>query len=249
MELLLLFGFLLKVCLISSSNFECDELEKEMVYKNAVNIYIIHSFRVTNNNIYDTNISSSIMFPVNRTSYELPKIYEHLNGSSTNYSFSFNDSYYFGMFAVDGNKKPLSSKFEEACGIEEQMERFVIVLRVDEPKYSILLYGCNVVTGNNVIIAIYESKTDRVIIQELVKIDLTPEKHLFNLVVGENAGSCLCNSSRKSAADCFKRYFPSTSKVSVVNNMFYIYVGITFVMIIIVYVIHRATASSDENRD
>ena len=239
----------LKVCLISSSNFECDELEKEMVFKNAVNIYIIHSFRVTNNNIYDNDINTSIMFPVNRTSYELPKIYEHVNGSSANYSFSFNDSYYFGMFAVDGNKMPLSPKFEEACGIEEQMERFVVAIRVEEPKYSILLYGCNIVTGNNIIIAIYESKTDKVTIQELVKIDLTPIKHLFKLVVGDNAGSCLCNSSRQSATDCFHHNFQSTDKVSIVNNMFYIYVGITFVMIIIVYVIHRATASSDENHD
>ncbi|CAO1428617.1 unnamed protein product [Diamesa tonsa] len=186
------------------------------------------------------------MFPVNRTSVEFPKIYEHFNGSGPNYSFAFNDSRFIGLFAVTGIKMPLSNKFDEACGIEQQMERFVIVQIVDDPKYSILLYGCNIVTGKNVIIAMFESRTIKVPIQELAKIDLITEKHPFELVVEDNVGSCLCNSSRKYTADCFKRNIQVTDKVAVVNNMFYIYVCIVFVMIIIVYVIHRVTESSDE---
>lgn len=251
MKLLILLGVLLNFNLISSLNFECDVLDKEMLSKNVINIYTMHSFKVTNSNIYDKNINTSIMFPVNRTSYELPKIYEHLNGSEPNYSIVFNDSNYVGLFPVNATKMQLSSQFAEACGTEEQMERFVIVLIVDEPTYSILLYGCNVVTGKNVIIAMFESKTSRIMIQDLIKIDLNLKKNLFQLVHGDNKGSCLCHSSRQYTAECLKHNFQATDKAtySVINNMFYVYVAITFVMVILVYVIHRVTESSDEIYD
>lgn len=251
MKLLILLGVLLNFYLISSLNFECDVLNEEMLSKNVINIYIMHSFKVTNSNIYNKNIKTSITFPVNRESNELPKIYEHLNGSEPNYSIVFNDSNYVGLFPVTATKMQLISQFAKACGTEEQMERFVIVLIVDEPKYSILLYGCNVVTGKNVIIAMFESKTGRIMVQDLVKIDLNMKQHLFQLVNGDNEGSCLCNSSRQYTAECLKHNFQATDKAtySVINNMFYIYVAITFVMIILVYVIHRVTKSSNETHD
>lgn len=248
MKFLILLGILLNFHLISSLNFECDVLNKELLSKNVINIYIMHSFKITNNNIYDKNKNTSIKFPVNRTSYELPKIYEHLNGSVPSYSIVLNDSYYMGLFSVAATKMQLSPQFAEVCGTEEQMERFVIVLIVDEPKYSILLYGCNVVNGKNVIIAMFESKTSIIKIQQLVRVDINQKKHRFQLVQDVNEGSCLCNSSQQYAAECLKNEFQATDKSthSVINNMFYIYVAITFVMIILVYVIHRVTKSSDE---
>ena len=246
MKFLILLAILLNFHSISSFNFDCDVLKKELVTKNAVNIYIVHSYMITNNNSFNRNLNTSIKFPVNRTSYSLPKIYEHLNGLEANYSIILNDSYYVGLYSVAGTKNQLSPKFIEACGTEILMERFAVILIVVEPMSSIILFGCNIVTGQNIIMVMFESKTRVLKVQDLVKIDLNHEKHLFKNDLDGNNGSCMCNSYREYAAECLKRSFQPKGKDSVINNMFYIYISIIIIMISLLYVIHRCTESNDD---
>ncbi|CAO1413917.1 unnamed protein product [Diamesa serratosioi] len=185
-------------------------------------------------------------FPVNRTSYALPKIYEHLKGSHSNFSIIFNDSYIEGSQLVNGTKVPLSSKYEEACGITQSIERFAVIMIVDEPQVSIILYGCSIVTGKNVIIVMFESKTIEMNLDQLVMVDLYNKKHLFLNKNDVNQGNCNCNSTEQDAAACFYRQLGPFNKDADINRMFYIYLCITLVMIGLVYCIHRFTESTDE---
>ncbi|CAO1425478.1 unnamed protein product [Diamesa serratosioi] len=185
-------------------------------------------------------------FPVNRTSYALPKMYEHSKGSESNFSIIFNDSRIQGIQPVHGTKMPLSSKFEEACGINQSMERFAVSIVVDEPKISIILYGCNIVNGKNVIIIMFESTTTELNFKQLLIVDSKNSKYSFLLESDVNEGTCICNSTEQDAPVCFQRQLETINEDADNNRMFYIYVGITFVIISSLYVIHQFTESSDE---
>lgn len=246
MKFLILIGIIVSFYSVSCLKFKCDVLDQELLSKNVVNIFIMHSYMITNNNSFDKNLSTSLKFPINRPSYALPKIHEHLYGSEFNYSIVFNDSFIVGTVPVAGIKTQLSPKFRKTCADEKLVERFAVIFIVEEPASSILLYGCNIKTGKNVIIAMLESKTSKLTIPDLVMIDLNNGIHLFQTYLDDNKGFCLCNATRRENADCLKRNFQAKNRDSFINNMFYIYIGITFVMITILYVIHRVTCSSDE---
>ncbi|CAO1425486.1 unnamed protein product [Diamesa serratosioi] len=185
-------------------------------------------------------------FPVNRKSFDLPKMYEHSKGSESNFSIIFNDSSIQGIQLFNGTKMPFSSKYEETCGISQSMERFAVIMIVDEPKVSIIIYGCNIVNGKNVIIIMFESNTTELNFRQLLIVDSKNSKYSFLLESDVNEGTCICNSTEQDAPVCFQRQLETINEDADNNRMFYIYVGITFSMISLLYVIHQFTESSDE---
>lgn len=245
MKLLILLGTIVNFYIVSSSNSDCDVLKRELLTRNAASIYIMHSYIITNKNSFNKNINGMLTFPDNRTSYSLPRIYEHLNNLDYNYSINFNDSYYIGMQQVYGTKMELSSKFGKTCEVEQMIDRFAVIILVNEPNDSIIFYGCNILTGKSVIIVMFESKTMELTTDQLVMIDLKDEEHLFLNEFDSNRSTCICKTSQY-AAKCLEWYIETRDKNDAINNIFYIYISIIFLMIILLYVIHKITESNDD---
>lgn len=194
-----LFWKILILLLPTCQALNCWNIEKDPFKYNTAQVYIFHSYEIFGKQL--NNFTAKIMESLNTDCLKMVSYESEARESDENNYLVTNigGAFYTGWYKTETQ---YNEKFQTLCGISQSFKYFEIYLKTDNPKDSLILYGCDLSDGSPIKSLVHEVSNlkDRLATSEWKSSigEIIP----FMIMNDTSQGFCTCSNSEDYKHNC-----------------------------------------------